>query len=186
LAKLIYSAIASLDGYVADADGTFDWAAPDDEVHTFINDLERPIGTYLFGRRMYDVMTFWEGAYDPAGQPTPGRDFAEIWQGADKIVYSRTLKTVSSARTRLEHDFDPAAIRELKEQASEDITIGGPELAGQAIAAGLVEEIHLFLTPVLVGGGTPALPDDVKVRLELLEERRFRSGVVHLRYRVER
>jgi dihydrofolate reductase len=185
VAKLIYSAIASLDGYVADADGNFDWAKPDDEVHAFVNDLTRPIGTFLFGRRMYEVMAFWEDARLLAGQPSPGRDFAEIWQAADKVVYSRTLKTVSTARTRLEHDFDAAAVQELKAHASHDIAVGGPELAGQAIAAGLVDEIHLFLTPVLVGGGTSSLPDDVRVRLELLDERRFGNGVVYLHHRVE-
>jgi dihydrofolate reductase len=185
VARLIYAAIASLDGYVADVDGNFDWAAPDDEVHAFVNDLERPIGTYLFGRRMYEVMAFWENAHLLVDEPPTFRDFAEIWRGADKIVYSRTLTAVSTARTRLEHDFDPAAIHALKANSSRDITIGGPELAGQAIAAGLVDEIHLFLTPVLVGGGTRSLPDDVRVRLELLDERRFGSGVVHLQYRVE-
>jgi dihydrofolate reductase len=185
VAKLIYAAIASLDGYVADADGNFDWAAPDDEVHAFVNDLERPIGTYLYGRRMYEVMAYWEDAYTSAGHDPVSRDFAELWHDADKVVYSRTLTTVSTARTRIERDFDPAAIRELKAQAPHDISVGGPELAGQAIAAGLVDEIHLFLTPVLVGGGTRALPDDVRVRLELLGERRFGSGVVHLQYRVE-
>jgi dihydrofolate reductase len=184
VAKLIYSAITSLDGYVADVDGNFDWAAPDDEVHQFVNDLERPIGTYLYGRRMYEVMAFWENAHLLVDEPPTFRDFAEVWQGADKVVYSRTLKTASTARTRVEHDFDPVAIRELKAQASLDISIGGPELAGQAIAAGLVDEMHLFLTPVLVGGGTAALPDDVRAGLELLGERRFRNGVVHLRYRM--
>jgi dihydrofolate reductase len=185
MAKLIYSAIASLDGYVADADGKFDWAAPDEEVHAFVNDLERPIGTYLYGRRMYEVMAYWEDARKLAGQRPVSEDFAEIWHGADKVVYSRTLKTVSSARTRIEHDFDPAAVREMKSQASLDISVGGPELAGQAIAAGLVDEIHLFLTPVIVGAGTRSLPDNVVVRLELLDERRFGNGVVHLQYRVE-
>jgi dihydrofolate reductase len=185
MAKLIYSAIASLDGYVADADGKFDWAAPDEEVHAVVNELERPIGTYLYGRRMYEVMVYWEDARKLAGQRPVSKDFAEIWHGADKVVYSRTLKTVSSARTRIEHDFDPAAVREMKSQASLDISVGGPELAGQAIAAGLVDEIHLFLTPVIVGAGTRSLPDNVVVRLELLDERRFGNGVVHLQYRVE-
>jgi dihydrofolate reductase len=185
VAKLIYSAISSLDGYVADADGNFDWAAPDEEVHAFVNDLERPIGTYLLGRRMYEVMTYWEDAHGLAGEPPVIKDFAEIWHRADKVVFSKTLKTVSSARTRIERDFDPAAIRQLKANASHDITIGGSELAGQAIAAGLVDEIHLFLTPVLVGSGTSSLPDGVHVRLELLDERRFGNGVVHLHYRVE-
>jgi dihydrofolate reductase len=186
VAKLIYAAIASLDGYVADVDGNFDWAAPDEEVHAFVNDLERPIGTYLYGRRMYEVMAFWEDAHLLAGEPRAMTDFAEIWQAADKVVYSRTLTAVSTARTRIERELDPDAIRELKAHAPRDITVGGPELAGQAIAAGLVDEIQLFLTPVLVGGGASALPDDVRVRLELLDERRFGNGVVYLQYRVDR
>jgi Dihydrofolate reductase len=184
MAKLIYSAIASLDGYVADADGTFDWAAPDEEVHTFINDLERPVGTYLYGRRMYDTMVSWETAPNLADQSACMRDFAGIWRSADKIVYSRTLETASSGRTRIERAFDTDAIRHLKATASEDISVGGPELAAQAITAGLVDECHLFVTPVVVGGGTSWLPDDVRVGLELLDERRFGSGVVHLHYRV--
>jgi dihydrofolate reductase len=184
VAKLVYAAITSLDGYVADADGNFDWAAPDEEVHAFVNELERPIGTYLYGRRMYEVMAFWENAHLLVDEPPAFRDFAEIWQGAEKVVYSRTLTTVSTARTRIERDFDPDAVRELKANAAHDITVGGSELAGQAIAAGLVDEIHLFLTPVLVGGGTRSLPDGVHVRLELLDEHRFDSGVVHLHYLV--
>jgi dihydrofolate reductase len=180
VAKLIYSAIASLDGYVADEDGRFDWAAPGEEVHSFINDLERPVGTYLYGRRMYEVMAVWETLADDAPAM---RDFAQIWRTADKVVYSRTLEGVSSARTRLERDFDPEAIRQLKSAAARDIGVGGSELAGQAIRAGLVDEIQLFLTPILVGGGTPALPDDVRVKLELLDERRFADGVVYLHYR---
>jgi dihydrofolate reductase len=184
MAKLIYSPIASLDGYVADERGKFDWAAPDDEVHAFVNDLERPIRTYLYGRWMYDTMVFWETASTGAGASAETRDFAAIWQAAEKIVYSRTLQTPSSARTRIERDFDPDAIRRLKETSGADLTIGGAELAGQAMAAGLVDECHLFLTPVIVGGGTRALPDDVRAQLELLDERRFRSGVVHLHYRV--
>jgi dihydrofolate reductase len=180
VAKLIYSAIASLDGYVADEDGKFDWAAPGEEVHSFINDLERPVGTYLYGRRMYEVMAVWETLADDAPAM---RDFAQIWRAADKVVYSRTLEAVSSVRTRLERDFDPDAIRQLKSAAARDIGVGGAELAGQAIRAGLVDEIQLFLTPILVGGGTPALPDDVGVKLELLDERRFADGVVYLHYR---
>jgi dihydrofolate reductase len=182
MAKLIYSAITSLDGYAADEDGNFDWAAPDEEVHTFVNDLERPIGTYLYGRRLYEVMVFWETA-QLADQPPFMRDFAEIWQAAEKIVYSETLETVSSARTRIERVFDPVAVRELKASAVRDITVGGAHLAAQAIAAGLVDEYHLFVTPVVVGGGTRAFPDGVRVRLELLDERRFRNGVAHLHYR---
>jgi dihydrofolate reductase len=182
MAKLIYSAITSLDGYLADENGNFDWAAPDEEVHAFVNDLERPVGTYLYGRRMYEVMVFWETAH-LVDQPPFMRDFAELWQAADKVVYSRTLETVPSARTRLERDFDPEAVRELKAAAGRDLTVGGPDLAAQAIEAGLVDEYHLFVTPVVVGGGTRALPDGVRVKLELLDERRFGNGVVHLHYR---
>ena len=182
MAKLIYSAIASLDGYVADEDGSFDWAEPDEEVHRFVNDLERPVGTYLFGRRMYEVMVFWE-TVGIADQPPFVRDFAEIWRAADKIVYSKTLETVSSARTRIERDFDLDAVRRLKATAERDLAVGGPDLGGQALAAGLVDELHLFVAPVVVGGGTRALPDGVRMELELLDERRFASGVVHLRYR---
>ena len=184
MAKLIYSAIASLDGYVEDATGRFDWAAPDDEVHAFVNDLEREVGTYLYGRAMYETMVFWDRLPDVDAQPPHAQDFARIWQAADKIVYSRTLETPRSARTRIEQAFDPETIRQLKATADADITIGGAGLAAQAIEAGLVDEYQLFLVPVLVGGGKRALPaDDVRVALELLEERRFRSGVVFLRYR---
>jgi dihydrofolate reductase len=183
MAKLIYSAITSLDGYVADKDGKFDWAMPDDELHAFVNDLVRPVGTHLYGRRMYEVMVGWETADTMADQGPVMRDFARIWQAADKVVYSRTLGAVSSARTRIEPDFDPAAVRQLKAAATADITIGGPGLAGAAIRAGLVDEMHFFLTPVVVGGGTPSLPTNVRQRLELLEEHRFGNGVVHLHYR---
>jgi dihydrofolate reductase len=182
MAKLIYSAIASLDGYVEDKQGKFDWGAPDEEVHAFVNDLERPIGTYLYGRRMYETMVYWETVSTSGDQAAVTRDFAEIWRAAEKIVYSRTLQTPSSARTRVERDFDPATIRRLKESSDRDITVGGAELAGEAISAGLVDECQLFLVPIVVGGGKRALPDDVRVRLELLTERRFRSGVVHLHY----
>jgi len=183
MAKLIYSAITSLDGYVADEDGNFDWAAPDEEVHSFVNDLERPVGTYLYGRRMYEVMVYWETAHTLADQPLLIQDFAEIWQAADKIVYSKTLETVSSARTRVERDFDPEPVRQMKESAGRDISVGGPDLAAQAIKAGLVDEFHLFLTPIVVGGGQQSLPDNVRLKLELLSERRFDHGVVHLHYR---
>jgi dihydrofolate reductase len=182
LARLIYSALASLDEYVEDDSGNIEWAAPDEEVHAFVNDLERPIGTYLYGRRMYETMRFWETA--DTAQPGAGGDFAAIWQAAEKIVYSRALAAPVTARTQIERDFDPAAIRRLKKSSDHDISIGGADLAGQALAAGLVDECHLFLSPVLVGGGKRALPDAVRVRLELLDERRFRSGVVYLRYRV--
>jgi dihydrofolate reductase len=181
VARLIYSAIASLDGYVADAEGTFDWSAPDEEVHAFVNDLERPIGTYLYGRRMYDVMVAWE-TMPLAGEPPAMRDFAEIWRAADKVVYSRTLDAPASARTRVEREFDPEAVRRMKEEADRDISVGGPELAGQALAAGLVDEVGLFLCPIAVGGGTRALPAGVRVPLALREERRFANGVVYLRY----
>jgi dihydrofolate reductase len=183
VAKLIYSAIASLDGYVADDHGKFDWSKPDEEVHRFVNDLERPVGTYLYGRRMYEVMVAWE-TVDTAGGPPFVQDFAAIWRSADKIVYSRTLKRAPGARTRIERDFDPQAVRQLKERVDSDISMGGPELAAQAIEAGLVDELHLFLAPIVVGGGKQALPDHVRVALELLDERRFGNGVVHLHYRL--
>jgi dihydrofolate reductase len=183
VAKLIYSAITSLDGYVADRDGRFDWAEPDAEVHSFVNDLERPIGTYLYGRRMYEVMVYWETAHTLADQRPFIQDFAEIWQAADKIVYSTTLETVASARTRIERDFDPEAVRQLKASASRDITVGGPDLAAEAIKAGLVDEYQLFLAPVVVGGGKQSLPNDVRLELELLDERRFGNGMVYLHYR---
>lgn len=182
VAKLIYSPIASADGYVEDKEGTFDWGAPDDEVHAFINDLERPIGTYLYGRRMYETMVSWETVSTGGDQGAVARDFAEIWRAAEKIVYSRTLSAQSTERTRIERDFDPAAIRRLKESSARDISVGGAELAGEAISAGLVDECHLFLVPIIVGGGKRALPDDVRAQLKLLGERRFRSGVVHLHY----
>ena len=181
MAKLIYSAITSLDGYVADEDGSFDWAVPDEEVHTFINDLERPIGTYLYGRRLYEVMVGWETV--PADQRPVMQDFAEIWQAADKVVYSRTLAAVSSARTRIEREFDPEAVRQMTATAGRDITVGGPDLAAQAIKAGLVDECHLFVTPIMLGGGKQSLPDSVRVKLKLLDEHRFGNGVVYLRYR---
>jgi dihydrofolate reductase len=181
MAKLIYSALTSLDGYIEDKQGKFDWAAPDDEVFAFVNDLERPVGTYLYGRRMYETMVFWETASTSGDQSAVTRDYTEIWRAAEKIVYSRTLPTLSSERTRIERDFDPAAIRRLKESSARDITVSGAELAGEAMAAGLVDECDLFLVPVIVGGGKRALPDDVRAWLELLAERRFRS-VGHLRY----
>jgi dihydrofolate reductase len=184
MARLIYSAITSLDGYVEDEQGGFDWAAPSEEVHAFVNDLERPIGTYLYGRRMYETMVFWETVGTGDDQAAVMRDFAQIWRAAEKIVFSRTLETVSSARTSIEREFDPEAIRRLKDTSGQDITIGGPELAAQALGAGLVDECHLLLGPVIVGGGKPALPDGVRLQLELLDERRFANGVVHLHYRV--
>jgi dihydrofolate reductase len=182
-ASLLYSAITSLDGYVADEQGKFDWSAPDEEIHTFVNDLERPIGTYLYGRRMYEVMVAWETMGGDAAQPSFINDYAEIWQAADKVVYSRTLERASSARTRIERDFDPEAVRRLKVEAARDISVGGPGLAAEAIKAGLVDECQLFVTPIIVGGGNRALPDGVRVELELLDERRFDNGVVYVRYR---
>ncbi len=185
MARLIYSTIASLDGYVADAEGNFGWAAPDEEVHAFVNELERPVGTYLYGRRMYEVMTFWE-TVDTGPEPQVMRDFAEIWRAADKVVYSRTLGEVSSARTRIEREFDPGAVRGLVTTSSSDIAIGGPELAAEALRVGLVDECQMFLAPVVVGGGKRSLPEGVFARLELLEQRRFESGFVYLRYEVKR
>jgi dihydrofolate reductase len=182
MAKLIYSAIMSLDGYTADEQGNFDWAAPDEEVHRFVNDLERPVGTYLYGRRMYQVMSGWETMGTP-GQSPVTQDFARIWQAADKIVYSSALESVSTARTRIERQFDPEAVRQLKATTGPDLSVGGPHLAAQAIQAGLVDEYHLFLTPTVVGGGNQALPDHVRLDLDLQDERRFTSGVVFLRYR---
>jgi dihydrofolate reductase len=182
MATLIYSAITSLDGYVADEDGNFDWAEPDEEVHTFTNDLERPVGTYLYGRRLYEVMLAWE-TLPLAHQPPFIKDFAEIWRAADKIVYSTTVETVASARTRIERDFDPEAVRQMKATAGRDISVGGPDLAAQAIKAGLVDEHHLFVAPIVVGGGKRSLPNDVRLKLELLDERRFGNGMVHLHYR---
>ncbi len=185
MAKLIYSAITSLDGYIADENGNFDWAEPDEEVHTFVNDLERPIGTYLYGRRMYEVMSVWEALPALTRQPPYVQDFAQIWQAADKIVYSGTLQTTSTARTRIERDFDPEVVRQMKATAARDITVGGPGLAAQAIKAGLVDECHLFIAPIVVGSGNPSLPSHVRLRLELLDERRFGNGTVYLRYRVK-
>ncbi len=184
MAKLMYSAIASLDGYVEDEQGEFGWAAPDEEVHAFVNELERPIGTYLYGRRLYETMVWWETVDTGPAQPAVAREYAELWRDAEKIVYSRTLEAVSSARTRVEHEFDPGAIRELKRTAATDISIGGSELAGQALAAGLVDEISLLLNPIIVGAGKRALPDGVRTQLELIDERRFQSGVLYARYRV--
>jgi dihydrofolate reductase len=185
MAKLIYSAITSLDGYIADENGNFDWAAPSDEVHAFVNDLERSVGTYLLGRRMYETMVFWETAHTLPELSDVARDFAGVWQLADKIIYSTTLDDVSSARTRIERGFDPDSVRRLKDSAERDISVGGAELAAQAIKAGLVDEYHLFLNPILVGGGTASLPDQVRVDLELLDEHRFGNGVIHLHYRAQ-
>ena len=185
MAKLSYFAIASLDGYVADEDGNFDWAKPGEEVHAFINELERSVGTYLYGRRMYETMAVWETDAALAARSELLRDFAQIWQAADKIVYSKTLERAPTARTRIEREFDPEAVRQMKTSAESDLTVGGPDLAADAFKAGLVDECHLFVAPIVVGGGKRSLPDDVRLELELLDEHRFGSGMVHLGYRVK-
>jgi dihydrofolate reductase len=185
MARLIYAAIASLDGYVADADGRFDWAEPDEEVHAAANDLERTVGTHLLGRRMYEVLAVWETLGGP-DEPEVARDFAACWRAADKVVHSRTLASASTARTRIVRDFDPDAVRALAATAERDLSIGGPTLAAEAFRAGLVDDVHLFLSPVLVGGGIPALPRGVRLDLALVAERRFTHGVVHLHHRVRR
>jgi dihydrofolate reductase len=184
MARLIYTAITSLDGYVADEQGKFDWAEPDEEVHAFVNELERPTGTFLLGRRMYEVLSFWENPPLLDEEPPVIREFAAIWRAADKVVYSRTLNTVATARTRIEREFDLETVRRMKASAARDLSIGGPELAAQAIKASLVDEVHLLLTPIIVGGGKRSLPDGARVKLELMSERRFRNGVVHVRYRI--
>ena len=183
MAKLIYSAITSLDGYIEDEDGNFAWAAPDEEVHAFVNDLERAAGTYLYGRRMYETMVYWETAHTLPDEPPVFLDYTEIWQAADKIVYSKSLATVSSDRTRIERAFDPDAVREMKASAVRDVSVGGPDLAAQAINAGLVDEFQFFVSPIVVGGGKPSLPSNVRFKLELIDERRFGNGVVYTRYR---
>jgi dihydrofolate reductase len=183
MAKLIYTSIASLDGYTADEKGNFGWAFPGPEVHAFVNDLERPVGTYLYGRRMYETMAVWETDPTFAAGPPVERDFARIWQAADKIVYSTTLTAASTTKTRIERTFDPDAVRRLKTAADRDLGIGGPTLAAHAVLAGLVDEYHLILVPVLVGGGTRCLPAKAAASLELLDERRFANGMVHLHYR---
>jgi len=183
MADLIYVANTSLDGYTEDKDGKFDWTDPGEDVFRFITNLLRPAHTHLYGRRMYETMMVWETDPNLAAESRPNRDFAEIWQAADKIVYSRTLETISTRKTQLERTFDPEAIRQLKKAAEDDILIGGPELAAHAFRAGLIDECHLFIVPLLVGGGKPALPGDLRLQLELLEERRFGSGKVYLRYR---
>lgn len=182
MAKLIYSGIMSLDGYVVDANGSFEWAAPDEEVHAFVNDLEREIGTSLYGRRMYDVMSVWQ-SWDTTNEPAVVKDYAEIWRAADKIVFSRTLDVARTPKTTLVDTFDPASIRALKSSAERDLSIGGPTIAAAAINAGLVDEFHLFIHPVAVGGGTPFFPAGAHLQLELVDEGRFASGVVHLHYR---
>lgn len=185
MAKLIYPINVSFDGYMEDERGNLEWSISDDETYAFWTDFQRPIGTYLYGRRMYESMVYWETASVKKGDQTEDvREFGQIWRAAEKIVYSRTLQAVSSARTRIEREFDPEGIRRLKESSEADITIGGPELAGQAISAGLVDECHLLVNPIVLGGGKRALPDKLRMRLELLGDRRFQSGVVHLHYRI--
>jgi len=179
--KLIYSAITSLDGYVADEEGRFDWAEPDEEVHAFVNDLERSVGTYLYGRRLYEVMAVWE-TMPLADQPAHIRDYAEIWRAADKVVYSTTMSEVPTPRTRMERRFDPEEVRRMKAASERDLSVGGAGLAAHAFRAGLVDECHLFIAPILVGGGTSAFPDDVRLKLELLDERPFANGMVYVRY----
>jgi dihydrofolate reductase len=183
VAKLIYAALASLDGYVEDEDGDFMWAAPDEEVHAFVNDLERSIGTYLYGRRMYETMMVWETDPSIAADSEIARDYADIWLAADKVVYSRTLEKAATARTKIESEFDPDSVRAMKDAAESDLSIGGSHLAAEAFRAGLVDEFHLFVVPIVVGGGKRALPSDVRLDLELLGEKRFTAGVVHLHYR---
>jgi dihydrofolate reductase len=182
--KLVYSAIASLDGYISDAEGKFDWAAPDEEVHRFFNELERPNGTYLYGRRMYETMAFWETAGENPELAGYAREYADIWRAADKIVFSGTLASVETERTRLESAFDPEAIAALKARSGSDISIGGAELAGRALTAGLVDQCHLVIAPALVGGGTPVFPDGVRLDLELTGHRRFGGGMAYLGYAV--
>jgi len=182
MAKLIYATPTSLDGYIADETGNFDWAAPDEEVHAFINDLERPIGMYLYGRKMYETMAIWETPDVIPGRTPAMLDFARIWQAADKIVYSKSLETVSTPKTRLEREFDPQAVRHLKAQLPHDVSVGGPTLAAHAIRTGLVDEYHLFVVPIMIAGGKRVLPSNVCVKLDLLDERRFANGMVYLRY----
>lgn len=182
MAKLIYFASPSLDGFVADENGDFDWAAPDEEAHAFVNDLVRPLGTHLYGRRMYEVMTYWETAHEIPDSDEVELDFARVWQAADKVVYSTTLQDVASARTRIERNFDPAALAAAKATADRDMSIGGPTLAAEALKAGLVDELHLLVVPYVAGGGTPVLPAGLRTRLELKDERSFGNGSVYLRY----
>ena len=185
MAKLIYAAFTSLDGYVADETGNFDWAELDEEVHAFINSRERQIGTYLFGRKMYETVAVWETP-EVIPHPTAGMlEFAPIWQAAEKIVYSTTLQTVSTAKTRLERTFEPDVVRQLKAGATREVAVGGPTLAAHAIRAGLVDEYHLLIAPIIAGSGNPYLPGKVAVKLALLDERRFDNGLVYVRYRAK-
>jgi len=183
MGTLAYAALTSLDGFIEDADGQFDWAEPDAEVHAFVNDLERDIGTALYGRRMYETMAVWQTMGEEADLPAVYQDYAEVWRAMDKVVYSTTLDDVWTPRTTLQREFDPDAVRRLKEGADGGLSISGPGLAQHAFGAGLVDEVHLFVNPVAVGGGKPALPTSVRLDLELVDERRFASGVVHLHHR---
>jgi dihydrofolate reductase len=183
MATLSYTAITSLDGFIEDDAGEFDWSAPDAEVHAYVNDLERSVGTHLYGRRMYETMAVWQTIGAEPGVSAAEVDFAEQWRGVDKVVDSRTLDAVSTPRTRLEREFDPEAVRRMKESADRDLSIGGPGLAQHAFRAGLVDEVHLFVNPVVVGGGKPGVPRDLRLDLELVDERRFANGVVHLHHR---
>ncbi|HEX2404592.1 MAG TPA: dihydrofolate reductase family protein [Acidimicrobiia bacterium] len=183
MAKLIYIANVSLDGFIEDASGSFDFTEPDEEVFLFITDLVRSVGIWLYGRRLYEAMAVWETDASLAAQSEPMADFANVWQAGEKIVYTTTLQAAPTARTRLERSFDPDSVRDMKASATADLTVGGANLAAQAFEAKLVDECHLFISPVLVGGGKPALPRDTRARLELVDERRFASGVVYLRYR---
>ena len=182
-ARLVFLAIQSLDGYIEDEQGKFDWARPDEEVHRFVTDLIRPVGTYLYGRRMYETMQGWETQYGLASDPPWTQDFAQIWRAADKVVYSRTLKQVSTPKTRLERTFDVDAMREMKARAERGLAIGGPGLAANAFRAGLIDEIHLLIAPRIVGGGKPSFPDELDLKLQLIDERRFeKSSIAYLRY----
>jgi dihydrofolate reductase len=189
MARLVYTTICSLDGYTADADGRFDWAVPDDEMHAFVNDAERDVGTYLLGRRLYEVMVFWDTA--PTSAPdgstvSVGHDYARVWQRADKVVYSRTLDQLSAPRTALEHDFDPAAVAGMVAAAERDVSVGGAHLAAEALRAGIVDEVRILRVPAVVGGGTPVFPSDVRFDLELLDARSFAGGATWTRYAVKR
>jgi dihydrofolate reductase len=185
MAKLIYAMNTSLDGYINDEEGKFDWSEPDEELHRFFNELERPLGTHLYGRRLYETMSYWQDPGDLTEQPDYIRDFAEIWRNTDNVVYSRTLDSASTPRTRIERELDPAAVRRMKESAEPDLSVGGPGLAADALRAGLVDELHQVLHPIVVGGGTPWLPAGLRLELELLDERRFAGGAVHLHYRTK-
>jgi dihydrofolate reductase len=184
MGKLIYCAITSLDGYIEDGKGNFDWAAPDAEVHAYVNDLERPVGTHLYGRRMYETMAIWQTIEAGPGVDPIEVDFAELWRSVDKVVYSRTLEDVGTPRTRLERELDPEALRRLKDSTDHDLSVGGSELAAHTFRAGLVDRVDLFVCPVSVGGGKPALPHDLRLDLALTHEQRFGNGTVHLQYTV--